>query len=163
MIVEEYVANPSLGHVTHRYELAPGLLVGGLIVGPDDWRHLRDDLGVRSVLNVANDDTDAGKGVEFLSECPVPDDGSPFPHDLVRHAVAFVKMTRGLGPVYVHCALGNSRSPAFAYASLRWVWRMSADQALATVRAGKPGLTTYGTYAAQASYLASVESALLLP
>ena len=46
---------------TLRYWVHPGILVGGNVNDEADWRHLRDDLGIRSVLNVDHN-TDTGKG-----------------------------------------------------------------------------------------------------
>jgi protein-tyrosine phosphatase len=164
VILEEYVCNSYYGHRTVRWQVHPLIVIGGLINGPDDARHLQDNLGIRSVINVATDDTDEGKGIKLLSELRVPDDGTPLPPEMVRHAVAFAKMFVGFGPVYVHCALGNSRSPAFAYAILRWVFQQSRDEALRAIREGKPGITEqYGQNWVQANYLTSVESALNLP
>lgn len=140
------------------------IVIGGLINGAEDAKHIQDDLGIQSVINVATDDTDEGKGITRLSELRVPDNGTPLPPEMVRHAVAFAKMFVGFGPVYVHCALGNSRSPAFAYAILRWVFRKSRDEALQAIREGKPGITEqYGEGWVQANYLTSVEAALQLP
>lgn len=125
-----------------------------------DWRHLHDAFGIRSVLNVDHN-TDAGKGIQFLSECPVPDDGTPFPRGLIRHAVSFARMHIGIGGLYVHCHAGISRSPAFAYAILRWITDMSPGEALSAVRkSGTHWGDDYGAYTNQKTYLDSVEKAL---
>jgi hypothetical protein len=164
VILEEYVCNSYYGHRTVRWTVHPLVIIGGLINGPEDAKHLQDKLGVRSVINVATDDTDEGKGIKLLSELRVHDDGAPLPPEMVRHACAFAKMFVGFGPVYVHCALGNSRSPAFAYAILRWVFQKSREEALRAIREGKPGITEqYGDGWVQRNYITSVESALQLP
>lgn len=164
MILEDYVTRP-YGHVTARWTVgAPGdlIVVGGMILDADDWRHLRDDLGCRSVVNCQVEENDEGKGIERLTQVGVPDDGNPFPLELVRHAVSFAQLAYGHGRIYVHCALGNSRSPAFAYAILRFVFGYSAERALAAIREGKPGVAQYATLDAQRNYLDSVERALQL-
>ncbi len=152
------IANPPCHH--RRYWVHPSILVGGNVVDEIDWKHLSAKYGITSVLNVDHT-SDVGKGVLMLSECPVPDDGTPFPRGLVRHAVAFAKMTLGLGPIYVHCHAGISRSPAFAYAIMRWVLEMSPQAAIEAVRAGGGEQNeTYGLMPKQRGYINSVELAL---
>jgi len=57
--------------------------------------------------------------------------------------------------------MGVSRSPAFAYAVLRWVFDMGEAEALQAVRTGGGELgESYGTGPRQRAYLDSVESAL---
>lgn len=144
---------------TLRYWVHPGVLVGGNVNDEADWRHLRDDLGIRSVLNVDHN-TDAGKGIPYLSECPVPDNGTPLPRGLVRHAVSFARYVHGFGPIYVHCHVGISRSPAFAYAVLRWVHDHGPDQAIEAVRSSGTLLGySYGNDPRQRAYLDAVEAA----
>jgi hypothetical protein len=130
-----YAHDPA--HPVQRWWVTPDILVGGSICDLTDWCHIRDHFGIRSVINVETEHSDVGKGVECLCECPVPDDGTPFPKDVVRHVVSFAKIRIGIGPIYVHCQMGGSRSPAFAYAILRWVKGMSPEEALKTVVDGK--------------------------
>jgi hypothetical protein len=165
--------SPDPTHATQRWWVNPDILVGGSIYDASDWNHLYKDFGVRSVLNVETEHSDEGKGIPILSECRVPDNGDPFPPGIVRHAVSFAKMNIGFGPIYVHCQMGGSRSPAFAYAILRWVHGMNPFAALEAVRNGKDwtlrnddgklvggaGLT-YGDHPTHRIYLASVEDAL---
>lgn len=158
MIVEEYVNKN--GHVSQRCLVHPEIMIGGFVLDRHDWLHLHDDLGVRSVLNVCTDQSDEGKGIQCFAECRVPDDGQPFSVGTVRHAVSFAQLARGLGRIYVHCALGNSLSPAFAYAILRWVFRQSSSDALKAIREGKPKAANYGHHAYHKSYLDSVEASL---
>lgn len=158
-ILEERVAGPH-NHVFQRWQIHPSIILGGFVFDAADWTHLQATYGVASVINVCTDQTDEGKGIGRLAECRVPDNGDPFPAGLIRHAVAFAQLYHGFGPLYVHCALGNSRSPAFAYAILRWVFRHTPQQAIDLIRAGKPGAAAYGTHPVQASYLRSVEEAL---
>jgi len=160
MILEEHVALN--GHVFQRWRVHPSIILGGFIFSPEDWQHLHNDFGIQSVINVCIEQSDEGKGISHLAQCPVPDNGEQFPLGLVRHAVAFAQIHHGRGPIYVHCALGNSRSPAFAYAILRWVFDMTIGEAIGLIRAGKPGAAQYGSHPVQQSYLRSVESTLTL-
>ena len=149
-------------NLIQRYWVTPDVLVGGSVVDEADWRHLEKDFGIRSVLNVESEHSDEGKGIARLSECPVQDDGSPIPRGVVRQAVSFANLAAGFGPVYLHCQMGDSRSPAFAYAILRWVHEMTPQQAFDAVRAARdwaPGLP-YGDHHYQVAYIASVDQAL---
>jgi hypothetical protein len=146
--------------VCRRWWAHPSVLVGGNVLSAEDWASLRDGLGVRSVLNVDHLSSE-GLGIERLCQAPVPDDGTPLPAGLVRHAVSFARLWIGLGPVYVHCHLGVSRSPAFAYAVMRWALDMGPDAALEAVRSGGGELgRSYGEHPRQRAYLDSVEAAL---
>jgi protein-tyrosine phosphatase len=149
-------------NLIQRYWVTPDVLVGGSIVDRADWEHLQRDFNVQSVLNVETEHSDEDKGIVRLSECRVPDDGTPFPQGLVRQAVSFAKLAAGFGPIYVHCQMGGSRSPAFAYAILRWVHGLTPQQAFDAVRASRdwaPGLP-YGDHHYQVAYIASVDQAL---
>jgi len=160
-VAEQYVNTYARPHrLCLRWWAHPSVMIGGNVLHEADWKHLRDVYGIRSVLNVDHI-SDAGKGIPLLSECPVPDDGSPIPKGLVRHAVSFARMYLGMGKMYVHCHLGVSRSPAFAYAVLRWVFNMGKEEALRAVQTGGGELgENYGTDPRQRAYIDSVESAL---
>lgn len=169
MIVETYVNtlydNP--GNTTHRYWITDGLpiMVGGSLLGPEDWLHLRRDFGLTDVVNVETEHDDFGKlPSENLCQVRVPDDGTPFPAEAVLGVCLFAasKLYRsvpGGGPkFYVHCQMGGSRSPAFAYAIMRSAFGMSAADALAALRTVRGD--DYGTKLYHISYLSSIESAL---
>lgn len=145
-----------------RYWVTPKILVGGSINDREDWEHLERDFGIRSVLNVETEHSDADKGIYRLSECPFPDTGAPIPRGLVRQAVSFAKLAAGFGPIYIHCQMGGSRAPAIAYAVLRWVYEMEPKEAFDTLRASRdwaPGLP-YGDHHYHKAYLVSVDEAL---
>jgi protein-tyrosine phosphatase len=150
---------PDPHHLVSRWWVTNDLMIGGSIVDAADWRHLKTQFGMRSVLNVETEHSDEGKGIDRLSECRVPDDGSPLPLGIVRHAVSFARLMIGLGPMYVHCQMGGSRSPAFGYAILRWVHGMSPDKALETINRGKEWKVPFGSHAFHQVYLSSVEAA----
>jgi hypothetical protein len=145
-----------------RYWVHPQVLVGGSINDEEDWQHLHRDFFIQSVLNLETEHSDEGKGIARLSECRFPDVGEPVPRGLVRQAVSFAKLAAGFGPLYVHCQMGGSRSPAMAYAVLRWVHEMTPQEAFDAVRASRdwaPGLP-YGDHHYHKSYLASIDEAL---
>jgi hypothetical protein len=148
--------------VCRRYWVHPKVMVGGNVLDAADWKHLQDTYSIASVLNV-DGISDVGKGISHLSECHVEDDGTPFPRHIVRQAVSFAKLTTGFGPIYVHCHLGISRSPAFAYAILRWVFEQSPEEALKAIRAsaGEWG-QGYGTSGIHISYINSIEKAFIV-
>jgi hypothetical protein len=164
---------PDPTHKVQRWWVNDDIMVGGSINDAADYKHLQDDFNIKSVLNVETEHSDVGKNITFLSECQVPDDGTPFSIDIVRHAVSFAKMTFGFGPMYVHCQMGGSRSPAFAYAILRWVFKMNPADALKEVQNGKDwfmkiqngqliggsGLI-YGNHPYHKNYFDSIEKAL---
>lgn len=110
-------------------------MVGGNINDGADLAHLRGKYGIRSVVNL-DARSEAHLQVPALCECPVVDDGRPFAPHFVRQAVSFAKLQVGIGPLYVHCHIGVSRSPAFAYGILRWAFEMNPDAALTAINMG---------------------------
>lgn len=162
MLIEQYINKYGAFQPCHclRYFVHPLIMVGGNINDAADWEHLQKDFKLASVINV-DGISDAGKNIALLSELAVPDNGDPFPKGIVRHAVSFAKLTHSFGGIYVHCHLGISRSPAFAYAIMRWVFEMSKDEALAAIRAGG-GFQgeIYAMQPKQAGYIISIEEAL---
>lgn len=160
MIIETYKNSLYEGHECRRYSVHPKVYVGGSILGLIDAVHLRCELLVVAVINVETEHSDEGKGIHNLLECRVPDDGTPFPSHLVQQAVTFAARHSDSGPVYVHCQMGGSRSPAFAYAILRAVHGMGPASALAAIREGCVKTANYGEHPYHKAYLAAVERAL---
>jgi hypothetical protein len=113
-----------------RHWVHPTILVGGNLNDDADYADLSGRLGIRSVINL-DARSEAGLSIPALCEVPVDDNGQPFPTGAVRHAVSFAKLRVGIGAIYVHCHIGVSRSPAFAYGILRWVYEMSRAEAVA--------------------------------
>jgi hypothetical protein len=155
------------GHPCHRYWIPGGffIMVGGSLLGPDDWDDLQRDYGITHVLNVGADHDDAGKVPnDRLCQVRVPDDGTPFRPEAVLAACLFVAERVANAPVgkdpkfYVHCQVGSSRGPAFAYALMRGVFELSPEEALGAVRAAHK--TDYGDHEFHKVYMASIESAL---
>lgn len=162
--VETYSNVLYLGHQCHRYWVGKfPIMVGGSLLGAADWEHLKTDFGVTDVINVETEHDDAGKLPDAnLLQVRVNDDCSPFPADVVLSACLFgMNKIQSGGKIYVHCQMGGSRSPAFAYALLRAVYSMNRDQALAVIRSC-PGREGYGApgHTHHTPYLASVDAAL---
>lgn len=143
-----------------RHWVHPTILVGGNLNDRADYDDLAARLGVRSVVNL-DARSEAGLLIPALCEIPVDDNGQPFPRDAIRHAVSFAKLQVGIGAVYVHCHIGVSRSPAFAYGILRWVYGMSRPEAVARLNSsgGEYG-SDYLSVPKHGVYLDAVDSAL---
>lgn len=124
------------GRPCRRYWVHPLVMVGGNINDEADWAHLRDRYGIRAVVNLDHRDY-SGLSIPALCQCPVEDDGRGFARQMVRQVVAFSWLWTGIGPVYVCCHIGVSRSAAFAYGILRWVFGMSEDGAVSAICTGE--------------------------
>lgn len=138
------------------------ILVGGLIQGPEDWAHLRYDLGIGAVLNLQIEpsaDNVVVRDVPYVN-AGTPDDGAPKPLEFWTTCIAFAfavlrdKHRR----LYVHCAAGASRAPSVTYAILRTSMRLHPKDALARVR--RPRRPDWGNHPIQANYLRSCEDSL---
>lgn len=154
------------GHACRRYWVTPRLLVGGSILGPEDFAHLERDFGITHVVNVETEHDDTGKvPAERLLQARVPDLGGPFPPEAVLSVCLFVSraMASSQDPrFYVHCQQGGSRSPGFAYAVLRGVFGLPRDDARREIVAARDG--DYGHHQFHLTYMDSVDRALsLLP
>lgn len=112
-----------------RHWVHPSILVGGNLNHSRDWEDLRAVYGIMSVVNL-DARSEAHLGIPALCECPVEDNGNPFSQAAVRHVLSFARVQVGIGPLYVHCHIGVSRSPAFAYGIMRWALDMSREDAL---------------------------------
>lgn len=139
------------------------ILVGGSIVDVKDAQHLIDTYSISHVLNVETEHSDEGIWPKYLVEARVPDTGLPFPKHAVRAAVAFGRLAKQMsGKLYVHCQMGASRSPAFAYAILR-DRGFSPEAALAKVQGARgPDVAgvLWGNREHHKVYMQSIEEAL---
>lgn len=143
-----------------RFWVHPQIMIGGNLNGPEDWAHLRDKYGIRAVVNLDHR-SEAWMGMPALSECPVEDNGQGFSRHHVRQAVSFAWLWTGIGPIYVHCHIGVSRSPAFAYGMLRWIYGMSEDAALTAINMGEGEFgASWETVPKHVTYMKSVDRAL---
>ncbi len=138
-------------------------MVGGNINDEADWLDLKTRHGIVAVVN-ADARSDSHLSIPALCEVPVEDNGQAFSPGLVRHAVAFARLHVGIGPLYVHCHIGVSRSPAFAYGILRWALDLSREQALAGLDSsgGEYGGSYLGAHEKHRVYVDAVEAALTL-
>lgn len=146
---------PCLRHWVH-----PKVLVGGNLNDLNDWMDLHAAHGIRSNINVDHR-SEAHFGMP-LCESPVEDNGNPFPRASVRHVLSFARVQSGIGGLYVHCHIGVSRSPAYAYGILRWAFDMSPEQALAGINSsgGEYGNDYLGHHPKHAVYLQAIEDAI---
>lgn len=159
-IAEIYANTLCRNFMSHRWWAHPQILVGGSIIDADDYEHLKKEYNIQSVINVESEHMDWGKNIANLLECRVNDDGSPFPNEYVINAVKFAKKSLERGNIYVHCQMGSSRSPAFAYAILRHCFSMSSEDALKQISDNRPDDKNYGHHPFQKNYIATVEDAL---
>lgn len=130
------------------------LLVGGAILGAKDWEHLRRDLGVERIIEVSTETRD----IDFVPEdrllhLPTPD-GQFTPPELFIAAVDYA-ISRWSERIYVHCFMGESRSPSFAYAILRWRG-LKPHEALDRIERIRPG---WGAHPLTALRLETIERA----
>lgn len=147
------------GHMHNRWWVDEQILVGGSVNDAVDWAHIRDDFGIGAVLSLEIERDDAGKGLDVpYLRLGMPDDGGPKPVEYWVAGVAFAcGALRDGRRIYVHCALGNSRSPSMAYAILRCAFKLSTAEALARFQRSRP---EWGTHPVQATYIASAEASL---
>lgn len=139
LIVEKY-ANSTYHYQptvqTYRW-LVPGypLICGGSIIDAADWEHIRKDFGAEFCINVQNERSDMGS-VPSDRLCEVPTDDAhapPIPHENLAKVLEYVLSKPADCKLYVHCQMGGSRTPAFAYLILRGKYGLSQEQALATI------------------------------
>jgi CheY-like chemotaxis protein len=159
-IAELYSNTLCRNFFSHRWWADPKILVGGSILNQSDWLHLQNTYNIQSVINVESEHSDFGKGIKNLCEQLVPDNGAPFSKEAVLNVVNFAKNALQHGNIYVHCQMGSSRSPAFAYAILRYCFNMSKEDALGRIASKRPDAKKYGYHPYHQSYLNSVEAAL---
>lgn len=144
-----------------RHWVHPKVLVGGNLNDLADWTNLTFHHGIRSNINLDHR-SEAHIGMGLLCESPVADDGNPFPKAAVRHVLSFARVQAGIGCLYVHCHIGVSRSPAFAYGILRWAFDMSPEEAIAGINSsgGEYGNDYLGYHPKHAVYLNAIEAAI---
>lgn len=137
------------------------VLVGGNVNDQADWMNLVFRHDIISNINL-DARSESHLDIRHLCEAPVQDDGNPFPRAAVRHVLSFARMQVGIGAVYVHCHIGVSRSPAFAYGILRWALDMSPEQALAGINSSgaEYGSDYLGYHPKHRTYIDAVESAI---
>jgi len=133
------------------------IVVGGSVTSAADWASL-EALGVTHCINVT-DPPDVGVPADRSLHAPISDDGNPFPHGHIQHVVDFARSAlAGGGKLYLHCWVGASRSPSFAYAVLRSVYGAASAEAIASIQAAYPWGQPYGSDPKHQSYIKAIES-----
>ncbi|KAI0148983.1 protein-tyrosine phosphatase-like protein [Pestalotiopsis sp. NC0098] len=101
---------------------------------------LVQEAGITHVVSVIDYDVDA-RQLAKMRQLHIDAEDVPS-ENLLRHfdeAVKFIDdALNGGGAVFVHCAMGKSRSATIVCAYLMWKYRLSASQALARVCEGRP-------------------------
>ena len=143
-----------------RHWMDPRVLVGGSILGVEDWKHLQRDFKVTHCLSVESERSDDGKGIEDLIWLPIPDNGR-IPGSVFLPAIYYADwvLTHDTqAKLYVHCQMGGSRSPAIGYAILRGVLCKTPKEALASIRRALPDWGTAHPY--HFAYMESAENVI---
>jgi len=141
-----------------RYWITPEILVGGNILNMNDLNHLVNDYGIKSIINVDAMQNHTG-AIENLLQVSVLDNGNGFSEKIVHKVIKFAK-EYGSDPIYIHCHMGYSRSPHFAYAILR-SFGLSQQTAYNKVKLSLPSHNhVWGFSQHTTSYIDSIEKAL---
>lgn len=141
-VLAEFYENTSLHDRprTLRFWASDRVLVGGAINDGADFLHLAMDFGITHVVSLDCDRSDAGKVPEsMLTHLPTVDDGTMPPPKHWRALIdAAARCFAARGKLHVHCAMGQSRSPAAAFAVLRFACGWSFEEALEEIRRTYP-------------------------
>lgn len=164
-VVEDYINKVCINQPTaKRYWITPEMMVGGSIIDAADYEHIKNKYYMYGVLNVESEHSDFDKGISYLCEIQVPDNGTPFPSEYVQRAAKFTNefltKNKGRKNLYVHCQMGGSRSPAFAYMVLRHHYKMNTSDALGQIRGCVPNGQIWGNHEYHKRYLKSIEDGL---
>lgn len=152
--------NPFTPWVAKRWWIDPRILVGGSIIDAADFEQLREASGISHVLSVESERSDWGKvPFERLCYLPTADDGAPQPPKILQDAALFGEkvLAQPRCKLYVHCQMGASRSPTYAYAVLRKAYGVSREEFLKRVRLVMP---EWGKHPWHPVYMTSVEDAV---
>jgi hypothetical protein len=128
------------GRIVPYTEIAPGLYLGRRLTGPEADAFVQTT-GVRGIVDLAPEfhAVPLFREAHYLS-IPVLDATTPSP-DQVDRAVAWIDEARKRGPVFVHCALGQSRSATVVAAYLVAAGlAKNANDAVKLIRAARPGV-----------------------
>jgi protein-tyrosine phosphatase len=135
-----YALARSSGRIVPHSEIAPGLYLGRRLNAEEAEAFVRLT-GIRGVVDLAAEFSAVPifREADYLS-IPVLDATTPTA-DQVDRAVAWVERARAKGPVYVHCALGQSRSATVVAAYLVAAGlAKNANDAIKMIRAVRPGV-----------------------
>lgn len=135
-----YALARNSGRIVPYSEIAPGIYLGRRLSAGEAEAFVRAT-GVRSVIDLAPEFVAPPifRDAVYLS-IPVLDATTPRPEHVDR-AVAWIHKARSAGPVYIHCALGQSRSATVAAAYLVAAGlAKNANEAVKVIRAARPGV-----------------------
>jgi protein-tyrosine phosphatase len=142
-----------------RYWVTKQMLIGGNILNMDDLNHLVNDFGIKSIINVDAMQNHTG-AIENLLQVSVLDNGDGFSEEIVHKVIKFAE-THISDPIYIHCHMGYSRSPHFAYAILRSLG-LSQRTAYNKIKLSLPSHNhVWGFSQHTTSYIDSIEKALI--
>jgi len=143
-----------------RYWITPKILIGGNINDQSDYKHLEYDLNIKSVINLDGPEAERNIFVPNLLEFYVPDNGEAFSKERIFETIAFAEK-HIKDPIYIHCHMGMSRSPHFAYIVLRGVYKLSPEEALLKIKEALPtDRHNWGFNQHSANYIKSIEEAI---
>lgn len=132
------------------------IIIGGGVGSAEEWA----ELAAHGATHCASATNPPDSGVpEGSLQFHVDDDGTPFPEERLEQVVQLAaRCFAGGGVLYLHCWVGASRSPSFAYAVLRAVRGLTPEQAAAAIQASYPYRPTFGVDPKHKSYIAGIES-----
>lgn len=133
------------------------IIIGGPVSGEADWAELRG-YGVTHCCSATSPD-DEGVPDQLRLQFHVDDDGKSFPEERLEQVTRFASrcFAEG-GTLYLHCWVGASRSPSFAYAVLRTVRGLGPAEAKAAIQASYPYQPTFGIDPKHQNYIAGIEA-----
>lgn len=164
MILETYSNRFALGSCSVlRWSLPEfRIAVGGNVQSREDWEHLERQFGLSHCLDVeaGRENDDRVPRGKYLKAASV-DNGRPFAAVAMHRARQFARgVLESGGSLYIHCHMGMSRSPAFAYLVLRDFHSLSAAAALAALDAEYPHGPGYLFDPKHRAYIDSIEAYL---
>lgn len=146
--------------ILSRYWITPSILIGGNICSSEEFLRMKEKYNIEAVINVDAGNSDAEYDINNLLELSTEDNGTPFSKENILQAIEFANVFKDK-TIYLHCHLGFSRSPHFAYLILRSVYGMDKDSALNTVINSLPTNNhAWGFNQHTQSYITSIDTVL---
>lgn len=102
------------------------------------------DKGVEADISLENDRVDAPFGIDYFLWLPTVDHTAPSPEQL-RIGIMFIEQCVAMNKkIYIHCRNGHGRAPTLVTAYLITKKSMSADDAIAFIKAKRPTMHLEG-------------------
>ena len=144
--VDQFSRKSSGAPVWRLSKIRPFLYLGGQHY-PKGWQAMLDE-GITGIINMRedyHDDIKMGVASEHHLHLATRDN-TPVPMEYLHQAADFIaeQKLQG-GKVYVHCGVGVGRAPSAAAAYFIKYEKMSATEAIATIRAIRPFVHLTGT------------------